>query len=69
MSVFSGAIVPRVLSGIMGVLSLLLAWGGIQSVFAYGPSAESVLILAFAVPLALICLSVAIGCAPFKIRE
>ena len=65
----TGTIIPRILLAIMGGLTVILAWGSIKSMLIYGPSVESVLILVFAVPLAVICLSVAVGCAPFRIRE
>jgi hypothetical protein len=69
MSIFRSTILPRILSGIMGVLTLLLTWGSLQSLFAYGPSSDQVLTLAFALPLTVICFSVAWGCAPFQIRD
>jgi hypothetical protein len=69
MSVLRGTIIPRILLGIIGVLALVMAWGSIESMLTYGPSVGSVLLLVFAVSLALICLSVAIGWAPFRIRE
>jgi hypothetical protein len=69
MSLLRGTLVPRIFLGIMGLLMLLLAWGSIQSLFTFGMSAEAVLVLVFAVPLAVICLSVATGWAGFHIGE
>lgn len=60
---------PRILLGVTGILLILLAWGSITSMATFGLSTDSALVLVFAFPLALICVSVAIGLAPFHIRE
>lgn len=69
MSVLRGTVVPRILLGIMGVLAILMAWGAIQTLYAYGLSLGSLLMVVISVSLGLICLSVAFGLAPFHIRE
>lgn len=69
MSFFRGTVVPRTLLGVMGILLLFLVWGSVESIVAFGPRAESALVIIFALPLAVICLSVAAGRAPFRIRE
>lgn len=69
MSLLRGTGLPRIMLGIFGVLALTLAWGSLGSLVAYGPSMGSVLMLVIALALAAICLSVAVGRAPFHIRE
>lgn len=61
--------VPRFLLGITGILLLLLAWSSITAMATYGLNTDSALILVFAFPLAIICVTVAVGLAPFRIRE
>ncbi len=63
------ALIPRLLLGIMGVLMLLLAWGGIQSLLTFGISAEALVELVFALLLAALCLWVASGWAGFHVGE
>lgn len=69
MTLLRGTIIPRILLGVFGLLALLMAWGSLKALYAYGVSPRPLILLLFSLSLSSICFSVALGFAPFRIRE
>ncbi len=63
MRLLRNGLIPRVLLGIMGFLTLLLAVGSVQDLVANGLSTNAFLMLLLTVPLALLSFFAAMGIA------
>ncbi len=61
--------IPRTLLGIMGFMMLLLATGSVRAVLTYGPSAASITMFLFAIPIAFICFIAAAGLGGTRVGE